>query len=148
MSITSLAHDDELSPDARVSANLQIAIGHIEAAAWAMRSITMYEDPANGITDANWLWQVVELLGELDPQTRSAHCPMCGSSQLIFTELLHMHYRLTDVDTKYWRFGGDGDPEELGAWRVQCGSCNHVLRTKTEPNGYEDITVMCNGVAM
>ena len=92
----------EQSPDSRVSANLQIAIGHIEAAAWAMKSTATYDDPADGTTDADWLHQIAELLGELDPETRSAHCPDCGGSQLIFTELLHMHYRLTDADTTHW----------------------------------------------
>jgi hypothetical protein len=92
MSIQLITHD-ELSPDARLSANLKIAIGHIEAAAWAMQSISTYNDPANGITDADWLRQIAELLGELNPETRSAHCPECGDSQLIFTELVYTHTR-------------------------------------------------------
>jgi hypothetical protein len=86
MSITSITHD-ELSSEAKLSANLKVAIGHIEAAAWVMKR-TAYQDPGGGITDADWLFQIVELLKELDPQTRIAHCPECGSSQLLFTELV------------------------------------------------------------
>ena len=116
MSITSDTHDEQ-SPEARLSANLQIAIGHIEAAAWAMKSITTYNDPANGITDVDWLWQIAELLGELDPETRSAHCPECSGSQLIFTELVYMHHKITDADATHWQFAGDGDQ-----WRLEaCG---------------------------
>jgi hypothetical protein len=147
MSIPSTTHD-ELSPDARLSANLKIAIGHIEAAAWAMQSITTYNDPAEGITDADWLWQIAELLGELDPETRSAHCPECGGSQLTFTELVYIHHNMTDANATHWQFGGDADIREINAWRVQCSSCKHVLRTADEPNGYEGITVICDGVAM
>jgi hypothetical protein len=45
---------DEPSPEARLSSNLQIAIGHIQAAVWAMKRITTNDDPAHGITDADW----------------------------------------------------------------------------------------------
>jgi len=143
MSIPSITHD-ELSSDARLSANLKIAIGHIEAAAWAIRNTSTYNDRANGITDADWLWQIAELLGELNPETRSAHCPECGGSQLIFTELVYMHHKINDADASHWWFGGDGDTQGTNSWRVQCSSCSHVLRTATEPNGYEDIMVMCD----
>jgi len=98
MSITSDTHDEQ-SPEARLSANLQIAIDHIEAA------------------DVDWLWQIAELLGELDPETRSAHCPECSGSQLIFTELVYMHHKITDADATHWQFAGDGDQ-----WRLEaCG---------------------------
>jgi hypothetical protein len=146
MSTTSITHDD-VSPEAKLSANLKIAIGHIEAAAWAMKS-TAYQDPDGGITDADWLFQIAELLGELNPETRSAHCPNCGGSQLLFTELVYVHHKITDADATHWRFGGNADIQELNSWRVQCSSCEHVLRTATEPCGYESVAVICDGVAM
>jgi DNA-directed RNA polymerase subunit RPC12/RpoP len=137
----------EQSPDARVSANLQIAIGHIEAAAWAMKSMTTYDDPADGITDADWLHQIAELLGELDPRTRSARCPECGGSQLIYCEEVNMHYRLTNADATNWRFG-DGDPQETGHWRIECSACGHELRTASEPRSFDSINVICDDIAM
>ena len=89
--------------------------------------------------------QIVELLGELNPETRSAHCPECGDSQLIFTELVYMHHKIADAT--HWWFGGDGDIQGTNSWRVQCSSCSHVLRTATEANGFEDIAVVCDGEA-
>jgi hypothetical protein len=102
----SITHN-ELSPEARLSSNLQIAIGHIEAAVWAMKGMTTYDDPANGITDADWLQQVAELLAELNPATRSARCPECGGSRLIYCEETNLHYKLIDATGKILRFGGD-----------------------------------------
>lgn len=147
MSISSITHE-ELSPEDRLSANLKIAIGHIEAAAWAMRSITAYADPANGITDADWLGQIAELLGELNPETRSAHCPECGSSQLIYCEEVNLHHKLIDASATSWRFGGDSDPQETGHWRIECGGCGHELCTASEPRGLDSINVICDDVAM
>jgi hypothetical protein len=147
MSIPSITHD-ELAPDARLSANLKIAIGHIEAAAWAMRSISTYNDPGKGITDADWLWQIAELLGELDPGTRSAHCPQCGGSQLIYCEEVNLHHKLIDANATSWRFGGDSDPQETGHWRIECSGCGHELCTASEPRGFDSINVICDDVAM
>jgi hypothetical protein len=147
MSISSITHD-ELSPDARLSANLKIAIGHIEAAAWAMKSITTYDDPADGITDADWLFQIAELLSELDPETRSARCPECGGSQLIYCEEVNLHYKLIDANATSWRFGGDSDPHETGHWRIECSTCGHELRTASEPRGLDSVNVICDDVAM
>jgi len=139
---------DEQSPEARLSANLQIAIGHIEAAAWAMKSITTYDSPANGTTDVDWLWQIAELLGELDPETRSAHCPECGGSQLIYCEEVNLHHKLIDANATSWRFSGDSDPQETGHWRIECGSCSHELCTASEARGFDSINVICDDVAM
>ena len=138
----------ELSPESRLSANLQIAISHVEAAIWAMRSMTTDNAPPDGITDLDWLQQVAELLSELDRQTRSPHCPKCGGSQLIYCEEVNMHYRLTNADATSWRFGGDGDPQETGHWRIECSTCGHELRTASEARGFDNINVICDDVAM
>jgi hypothetical protein len=147
MSIPSITHD-ELSPDARLSANLKIAISHIEAAAWAMRSMATYDDPANGITDADWLWQIAELLGELDPETRSARCPECGSSQLIYCEEVNLHHKLIDANATSWRFSGNSDPHETGYWRIECSSCDHQLCTSFEPEGFANVQVIIDDVVV
>jgi ribosomal protein S27E len=139
----SITHE-ELTPDARLSANLQIAIGHIEAAVWAMRSMTTYNDPADGITDVDWLQQIAELLGELNPETRSARCPECGGSQLIYCEEVNLHYRLIDANATSWRFGGDSDPQETGHWRIECSGCGHELCTASEPRDFWDVEVICD----
>jgi hypothetical protein len=131
----------ELSPESRLSANLQIAIGHIEAAVWAMKDTTTYDDPADGITDADWLQQIAELLAELDPATRSARCPECGGSQLIYCEEVNLHYRLIDADATSWRFGGDSDPHETGHWRIECSGCSHELCTASESRGFGGVEV-------
>jgi ribosomal protein S27E len=136
----------EQSPDSRVSANLQIAIGHIEAAAWVIKSMTTYDDPAGGITDANWLQQIAELLEELDPQTRSPRCPQCGGSQLIYCEEVNLHYRLIDADATSWRFSGDSDPHGTGHWRIECSGCGHELCTASESRGFGGIEVICDEV--
>jgi hypothetical protein len=142
----SITHD-EMSPNARLSAHLQIAIGHIEAAA-AMKSISAYDDPADGITDADWLHQIAELLQELDPETRSARWPDCGGSQLIFCEEVNLHHRLIDAGSDVWRFGGDSDPQETGHWRIECASCGHELCTESEARGFGAVQVICDDVIL
>jgi hypothetical protein len=147
MSVSSTTH--EQSPDTRLSANLQIAIGHIEAAAWAMKNIT-YNDPADGIADADWLFQIVELLKELDPTTRSARCPECGGSQLIYCEEVNLHHKLIDANETSWRFSGDSDPQETDHWRIECASCDHELCTASEPRGFAGIgvEVICDDIVI
>ena len=142
----SIAHED-LSPQSRLSANLQIAVDHIEAAIWSLKGVTTYDDPANGITDADWLQQIAELLGELDPQTRSARCPECGGSQLIYCEEVNLHYKLIDADATTWRFSGDSDRQETEHWRIECSTCGHELGTASEPRGLDSINVICDDVA-
>src|SRR5438034_442379 len=83
-------------------------IGHQEAPAWAMKSMTTYADAADGLAEADRLQQIVELLGELDPRTRSARCAECGASQFIYCEEVNMQYRLTNADATSLLFGGDG----------------------------------------
>jgi ribosomal protein S27E len=142
------ATHDELSPEARLSSNLQIAIGHIEAAVWAVKGMTTYDDPANGITDADWLQQIAELLIELNPATRSARCPECGGSQLVFCEEVNLHYKLIDVNHTTWRFGSDSQPNETGHWRVECSGCGHELCTASESRGFAGVQVVCDNTVV
>jgi ribosomal protein S27E len=139
----SITHD-EPTPESRLASNLQIAIGHIEAAVWTMKGMTTYDDPARGITDADWLQQIAELLGELNPATRSARCPECGSSQLIFCEEANLHYKLIDANHTSWRFSGNSDPQETGHWRVECSDCGHELCTASESRGFAGVKVICD----
>ena len=94
----SITHND-LSSETRLSTNLHAAIDHVQAAAAALKSITTYHDPANGITDADWLEQIAELLMELNPATRGARCPECGSGQLIYCKEVNLHYPLIEANT-------------------------------------------------
>jgi ribosomal protein S27E len=143
----SIAHDD-LSPESPLASNLQMAIDSIKVAIWMMKGVTTYDDPANGITDVDWLEQIAELLEELHPATRSTRCPKCGSSQLIYCEEINLHHKLIDANATSWRFGGDSDPQETGHWRIECGGCGHELCTASEPRGLDSINVICDDVAM
>jgi hypothetical protein len=138
---------DQQSLESKLSAQLVTAIEAVSEAFWTMRSMTAYDDSANGITDADWLGQIVELLAELDPKTRSPRCPKCNGSQLIFCEEIRMHYRLTDAEPEEWRFGGAGETVETGRWYIECETCGHELRTASEHRGF-NLRILCESVLM
>ncbi len=143
MSIT-VPYDNQ-SAHAELSAHLQAAIAKVHAAYWAMKSIGSDDDATGGITDADWLGQIADLLAELDPETRSARCPECGGSQLVFCEEVNIHYPLTNADAERWWFGGRSEAQETGHWRIECNGCGHELRTAAEARGFEHVRVIVDG---
>ena len=70
--------------------------------------------PANSITDVDWLHQIAELLGELDPEIRSARCPECGSSQLVYCEEGNLHYRMTTTTLRAGASAVTATPKKPG----------------------------------